>query len=132
MFNLYKCLMVLLLFLKRILITHYKENHLIKLVYYQKKTEGFLRSRSSDPRRSPLKNENWKSGSVMPWGLIRIVHTPRIFFPEMYSLAKNASPTFARLQIYTFFPTILKKSKFKNRPQSRPRDVFRVSITQKK
>ena len=37
------------------------------------------------------------------------------FFPEMYSVAKNASPSFARFQIYTFFHNNLKKSKFKNR-----------------
>ena len=59
----------------------------------------------------------------MPSGLIWRVHTTRNYFPEMYSVAKNASPSFARLQIYTFFPNNLKKSKLKNRAQSFPWDL---------
>ena len=51
----------------------------------------------------------------MPSGLKWSVHTTRNFFPEMYSVAKNASPSFARRQIYTFFHNNLKKSKFKKR-----------------
>ena len=47
--------------------------------------------------------ENRKSVLVMPSGLIGVSLRQEIFFLEMYSVAKNASPIFARLQIYTFF-----------------------------
>ena len=81
-----------------------------------------LRSSSSAARRYPLKNENQKSGLVMPSGLIMSVHTTRNFFPEMYSVAKNASPVSRIFKYIHFFHNIFKTSKFKNRAYSCPRD----------
>ena len=72
--------------------------------------DSLLRSWSSATRRPPLKNEN--QAQSFPWDLLG-VSARQDFFLEMYSVAKNASTSFARLQIYTFFHNDLKNRNLK-------------------